>query len=78
MVPIVGPISFQEIESWARLMRYELAPSEVVALRMLDTAYRKHVSEKTAGGMGTPENNSVADSLRDIAEQNARKADRGR
>lgn len=37
----IGPLSHQEIESWARLMRLEIFPSEVDAMRRLDRAMRE-------------------------------------
>lgn len=74
----VGAVSHQEIEAWARLFRIDLEPCEVFALRALDRAYRSHVHSVLSpdASMGTPENNSLADSLKDVADK--RRAEQAR
>lgn len=41
-----NPISFAEIEAWARLMRYPLAPRHVSTIRAMDAALLVHVAER--------------------------------
>lgn len=38
----MGPISHQEMLAWAQLMRVDITPSEVDALRRIDTEYRTY------------------------------------
>lgn len=42
----VGPLSHQEIDSWARLFRVDISPFEVDVLRRLDRTFREHYAKK--------------------------------
>jgi hypothetical protein len=51
-----GPhaITFAEIDAYAALMRWELEPRHVSALRMIDAAWLKHARESTGEDAGQP------------------------
>ncbi|MCP3065845.1 hypothetical protein LXT21_44465 [Myxococcus sp. K38C18041901] len=42
----IAPISFQDIEAWARLTGHQPTPAEVVLLRQLDDVFRDELSPK--------------------------------
>ncbi|WP_162300876.1 phage tail assembly chaperone [Alkalilacustris brevis] len=43
-----NPISYQEIEAWARLKRWPLQPHHIDALRAMDAALLEHFALKRA------------------------------
>lgn len=61
----VGPLSHQEIESWARLMRVDISPFEVDVVRRLDREFRAWQSEKE-----NPEPTPIGEQLRALAKNN--------
>lgn len=69
----LGAISHLEIEAWARLMRIELFPSEVDALRRLDRAYRLHAQAASA-----PPKPNFTQGLDALAARNAARMKHGR
>lgn len=63
-----GPLSHCEIEAWTRLMRIEIFPSEVEALRQVDMTVRLYEQQKSE-----PEKQSIGDQLRDIRDAHERR-----
>jgi hypothetical protein len=42
----IGPISHREILAWSTLYQIPVTPSEVAALKIIDTMFRNHEAEK--------------------------------
>lgn len=43
------PISYLEIDAWARRMRIQILPAEIHMLVQMDNAYRQQMSEEMQG-----------------------------
>jgi len=59
-----GPLTYQEIDAWARLMRFDVSPVEATLLRQLDRTYRTLLQEKLERDKPKPK--SISDKLEDI------------
>lgn len=49
-----NPISYAEIEAWARLHRWPLEPSHIGSLRAMDDAWLEHAQSRAGKGGKTP------------------------
>lgn len=53
-----NPISYAEIEAYARLHRWPLAPHHVASIRALDDAWLEHAYRKQDAALATPDGKS--------------------
>jgi len=59
-----GPLTYQEIDAWARLMRFDVSPVEATLLRQLDRVYRLAMYERHE--RERPREKSISGKLEDI------------
>lgn len=61
-----NPISFFEIEAWARLTRSHPSPFEVRLLRSVDDAYLAKLAKKKPGAIDVSDAAGMADFMADM------------
>jgi hypothetical protein len=59
----MGPLSHVEMDAWARLMRIDILPIEVEALRRLDRVAREHHQQKDQ-----PQQVPISEQLKALSE----------
>jgi len=71
----LGPLLPSEVKAYRDVMQLDLGPTECGLLFECDRQYRAFAYERDhPEKAGTPENNSLADSLKDLARQKERRA----